>query len=269
MEKSVCFLLGKLLFKLSNSLISVIQTLLRWKQRLRGGMLTLNDAERSYRINSAVVPENTNKHHKLLLTILKLKVHEIVEDLKISEGSLFTILHEHLFAHRRFKKNNTSKIQSVVCYSFNATKRIFCVYMWQWMNHGSSTSLWIQIGYLLSGLQQVKPFKATKDANITNKVLVTLFWDAQGILFLDYLEKRRIINREFYIALFVRLEEEITKKQEQMKKIVPFLQHNPPCHKSIARMAKLHELHFKLFHNHPFSRFAPTPQRRLAVCRSQ
>ena len=37
-----CFLIGKILFKRSNGLISVIWTLLHWKQWLRGGMLTLN-----------------------------------------------------------------------------------------------------------------------------------------------------------------------------------------------------------------------------------
>ena len=38
---------------------------------------------------------NTKKPHKLVLADRKLKLHEIAE-LKISEGSVFTILHEHL-----------------------------------------------------------------------------------------------------------------------------------------------------------------------------
>ena len=38
-----CFLRGKILFKESNGLISIIWTLLCWKQELRGGMLTLNE----------------------------------------------------------------------------------------------------------------------------------------------------------------------------------------------------------------------------------
>ena len=68
------------------------------------------------------------------------------------------------------------------------------------------------------------------------------FWDAQGILLIDYLEKGRTINSEYYIALLVRLEEEIARKQPQMKKKkVLFHQDNGPCHKSIATTAKLHE----------------------------
>ena len=39
--------------------------------------------------------ENTRKLHKLTLAKHKLKLHKIAEELKISEGSVFTILHEH------------------------------------------------------------------------------------------------------------------------------------------------------------------------------
>ena len=79
------------------------------------------------------------------------------------------------------------------------------------------------------------------------KVLASIFWDVQGLLFIDYIEKGRTINSEYYIALLVRLKEEIAKKQPQMKKKkVLFHQYNALCHKLIAMMAKLHELHFKL-----------------------
>ena len=38
----------------------------------------------------------TPKAPQLILVDRKLKLHEITEELKISEGSVFTILHEHL-----------------------------------------------------------------------------------------------------------------------------------------------------------------------------
>ena len=47
----------------------------------------------------------------------------------------------------------------------------------------------------------------------------------------------------------VRLKEEIAKKRPQMKKKKNVLlhQHNAPCYKLIATMAKLQELDFELF----------------------
>ena len=68
----------------------------RWYTDFKCSHMDPNDAESSGHPNSAVVPGNTNKLHKLVLADHKLKLHEIAEDLKISEGSVFTILHEHL-----------------------------------------------------------------------------------------------------------------------------------------------------------------------------
>ena len=60
------------------------------------GCTDTNDAEHSGRPNSAIVLKNIKKLHKLVLADCKLKLHEIAEELKISEGSVFTILHKHL-----------------------------------------------------------------------------------------------------------------------------------------------------------------------------
>ena len=45
------------------------------------------------------------------------------------------------------------------------------------------------------------------------KVLTCVFWDVQGILFINYLEKGGTINSKYYIALLVCLKyKKITKK---------------------------------------------------------
>ena len=95
-----------------------------------------------------------------------------------------------------------------------------------------------------------------------DKVCVHVFWDAQGILFIDYLEKGRTINSKYYVALLVCLKEEITKREPQMKKKVLFHQENALCHKLITTIAKLHELHFKWL---PQPLYYPD----LAVCKPQ
>ena len=71
-------------------------TIKRWYADFKRNRTDANDAERSDHPNSAVVLENTQNLHKLILADLKLKLREIAEELKISEGSAFTILHEHL-----------------------------------------------------------------------------------------------------------------------------------------------------------------------------
>ena len=68
----------------------------RWYADFKRGHTGTNDAECSGCPNLAVVPKNTKKLHKLVLADGKLKLHEIAEEMKISEGGVFTILYEHL-----------------------------------------------------------------------------------------------------------------------------------------------------------------------------
>ena len=51
-----------------------------------------------------VTPENIKKVHKLVISDRKLKLREIAETVKISEGSVFTIMHEHLTMRKLFSK---------------------------------------------------------------------------------------------------------------------------------------------------------------------
>ena len=112
-------------------------TVKRWYADFKRSHTDTNDAECLGCPNSAVVSENIKKLHKLILTDHKLKLHEIAEELKISEGSVFTILYEHLSMRKLCSKwvcsqsikNNMSTIQSIVCSCFNATKRSFCINM--------------------------------------------------------------------------------------------------------------------------------------------
>ena len=68
----------------------------KWYADFKRGRTDKNDAECSGRSNLAVILENTKKLHKFILGDHKSKLREIAEELKISEGSMFTILSEHL-----------------------------------------------------------------------------------------------------------------------------------------------------------------------------
>ena len=115
-------------------------TIIDWYTEFKRGRTNTDDAECSGHPKSTVVPENITKVHKIVLGDRKLKLREIVDTLKISEGSVFTILHESLGMRKFFqsgrhvcspraKKNNTSRIQSAVWSCSSEVKRIFCFSM--------------------------------------------------------------------------------------------------------------------------------------------
>ena len=76
----------------------------RWYVDLKCGYTDTNDTECSGCPVLSVVPENTKKLHNLILADCKLKLREISEELKISEGSVFTILHKHLLMRKLCSK---------------------------------------------------------------------------------------------------------------------------------------------------------------------
>ena len=147
------------------------------------------------------------------------------------------------FAHSRSKT-------TIVCNDFNATKRSFCVNMWQWMKHESNTSLWSQISYQLSGQKQEKSVQSDQRC----KHQQAKFWP-------PCFGMRKV----FCSSIILKKEEpsisNITlhywwnrqKEQQVKKKKMFFQQDNASCHKLIATMAKLHELLFELPLNQRYS----------------
>ena len=74
-----------------------------------------------------------------------------------------------------------------------------------------------------------------------------VFWDTHGILFIDYLEKDKTIESDYYMALLDRLSAEINKKRHHMqKKNVLFHQNNAPSHESMEAIVKFNELSLRI-----------------------
>ena len=84
-----------------------------------------------------------------------------------------------------------------------------------WIHHFTPESNWQSAEWTVADKSRLKQPKMQTSAG---KVLASVFWDVQGISFIDYLEKGRTINSKYYIALLMRLKEGMTKKRPQIKK---------------------------------------------------
>jgi hypothetical protein len=76
--------------------------------------------------------------------------------------------------------------------------------------------------------------KKTRSVPSAGKVMASVFWDAEGILFISYLEKGNTITGKYYSNLLSRLDEKILEKKTpglQKKKII-FHQDSAPAHRS-------------------------------------
>ena len=77
--------------------------------------------------------------------------------------------------------------------------------------------------------------------------MATVFWDARGIIYTDYLEKGQTITGAYYASLLHRLSDEIKKKSPYLKKKkILFHQDNARVHTCAVSMTKVMELKFEL-----------------------
>ena len=98
------------------------------------------------------------------------------------------------------------------------------------------------------------PPKKAKTVPSAGKVMASVFWDADGILLIDYLQKGQTINGTYYASLLTQLREKIKiKRRGKLTKGVLFHQDNAPVHKSVIAMAAIHNCGFKLIEHPPYS----------------
>ena len=86
------------------------------------------------------------------------------------------------------------------------------------------------------------------------KVMATVFWDARGIIYIDYMRKGQTITGAYYASLLHRLSQEIKKKLPHLKKKkIIFHQDNARVHTFAVSMDKIMELKFEILEHAPYS----------------
>ena len=96
--------------------------------------------------------------------------------------------------------------------------------------------------------------KKAKAILSAGKVMASVFWDARGVIMVDYLSKGQTINSTYYCTLLRRLREEIKEKRPGLlRKKVLFHQHNARIHTSVESMAQIRDCGFELLPHPAYS----------------
>jgi len=83
------------------------------------------------------------------------------------------------------------------------------------------------------------------------KILASIFWDQDGILFIDNLPKGQTINSECYPFLLVQLKDILKENRRgKVTKCVLSLHDNAPAHRPLATQNKMAYLGFQCL-DHP------------------
>ncbi|KAL7725070.1 hypothetical protein ACLKA6_010344 [Drosophila palustris] len=240
-----------------------------------------DDIPSTGRPNDAVIPENVEKTLKIIMSDRKVKVREIADILKISAGSVHTIIHEHLGMKKVFSKwvprlltpeQKQQRIdESKSCLDmFTRNKseflRRYITMDETWIHHFTPESNRQSAEWHAAG--ESRP-KRPKTQQLAGKVMASVFWDAHGIIFIDYLQKGQTINSDYYMALLERLKRRNRKETAsygEEKSVVP------PRQCTVSQInennGKIERIGLRIASpSTVFSRFGP--QRLLALRRPQ
>ena len=86
------------------------------------------------------------------------------------------------------------------------------------------------------------------------KVMATVFWDAEGIVLVDYLEHGSTITGPYYADLIGKVRAALKKKRRgKLRRGVLFHQDNAPAHTSSQALAAIQNAGFELLRHPPYS----------------
>lgn len=241
-------------------------TVEKWFAKFKRGEMSTEDDPRSGRPKEALIDENIKKVHKIILDNRKVKLIEVAQALKISKERVGHIVHEYLgmrklcskwvprvltFDQKQQRIDDSKQCLELFNHNKSEFMRRYVTMDETWLHHFTPESKRSSSEWTARGEPSPKRAKTQQSAG---KVMASVFWDTRGIIFIDYLEKGKTINSDYYMALLERLKDEIAKKRPHLKKKkVLFHQDNAPCHKSMKTMAKLQELNFELLPHPPYS----------------
>ena len=171
--------------------------------------MSLEDKTRSGRPSDATDEEMCNKVWDLVYSDRQIKVEEIANALHISHGSVSTTLHDRLGMHKltaHWVPKSLSDEQmatraseySTLLKWFRSKEDDFLSRLVTWVHYYEPENKAQSRQSVGPGSPRPKKFKMQPSAG---KVMATVFWDAQGIIMLDFLAKKSTITGAYYANL--------------------------------------------------------------------
>lgn len=237
-----------------------------WCAEFKRGRTACNDDTRSGRPTTAATQENIKKIEEIVKADRRVTIRYLAEILKLSFGTIQFILTRTL----KFKKvaarwvprmlTDAQKKSRVDISKLNLAiieedPDSFCARFVTvdetWVHHFDPETKNQSKGWKRPSSPPIKRFKVSASAG---KIMASVFWDAEGIIMIDYLSKGETINGEYYASLMKKLREELkNKRRGKLRAGVLFHHDNAPAHRSDVAGAAIRSAGFQLIQHPPYS----------------
>lgn len=237
-----------------------------WAKQFKWGRESLEDDPRAGRPAEATDPDVVAKIENLVHENPRMSKKVLAAMLDISERSVYTILHEKLYMRKVCSRwiprtlNKGQKEERVA-----AAHEFLELLQWNeedtfdrivtgdetWIHFydpelKSQTMEWHKRGERAS--------KIPRTQTTTNKVMASVFWDAKGILMVEFLPKNTTVTGHYYAQQMHRLRKAIKEKRHGLlARKVLLLHDNAPSHKSLLAQGAIKECGFEQLHHPPYS----------------
>ena len=241
-------------------------TVAKWSAEFKRGRDPLEDGPRPGRPADDISQEMIDRIERLVLNNRRIKVAELASECGISNGSVYTIIHEHLgmskVSARWVPRNlNMQDGQQRVEPSqellevYNANSEDFHTRFVTgnetWLHHWDPDTKKESMQWKHPGSPPPKKFRAQPSAS---KVMATVFWDSKGIILIDYKPAGTSITGEYYANVIKQLRVAIKEKRRgKLAAGILLLHDNATVHKSRVAQAAIRECKFEQLNHPPYS----------------
>lgn len=241
-------------------------TISKWFGRFSEGEETLDDEERSGRPTSQQTDENVEHVWEVVRSDRRVSFDELENQTSLSRGTLHRILHDQLHLSKvsarwvprllTEEQKDARVMNSAICLYL---MRDYGDQFWNRFITADETPL---PHYMPESkrqcMQWIKPGERppvhAKSAPSIGKFQVTVFWDCDGIIHVDFCPPRQTINAEYYSNLLQTVHKLLPRKRPGKTRRVPlFLQDNARVHTANKSMETIREIGWQLLPHPAYS----------------
>lgn len=245
---------GKTASEIHRHLVSIygrdapsMTTVQNWARKFKCGQTSTEDDPRSGRPTSAIDERSIETVAQIVNENPTIGIRMIAEDTKASYGTVFKILHDHLQMQKMYAKwvpkglNEAEKqLRVKLCRrflrqygaDFATTKSILITSDETWIKYATPGTNESAREWRIAS--SARPEK-TRISPRCDKIMLTVWWDARGVILLDFWKKSDNIsfNGSYYTEQIKKLRQVLpTRRSGMLKRGLLILIDNAPIHRS-------------------------------------
>ncbi|RUS86550.1 hypothetical protein EGW08_005689 [Elysia chlorotica] len=226
-------------------------------------LTTIEDKEG--RPTSVVTEKNVSTVEGLVKQDRRITVKQLASETRISVGSVEKILHDHLNLNKvsarwvpRLLTADQKKERADCCKHLLRLEANDDLFFQKIVTMGETWIYQFDPEPKNASMQWKRPSspppKKAKVTQSSGKVMLSCFWDCEGIIMTDYMEKGKTITGEYYSGLLKRLRSELVRRRRgKLRNGVLLLHDNAPAHRARQAVETADLCGYEILRHPPYS----------------